>query len=467
MNADYFCFSRNQQYYAIDVVRIIPVKLNHASYSILKEMQDSNRCFNDIKMFANREGFTDLQALYDQDILFHHNDYYVNNSFRELNISLIPTLSCNLNCKYCYSRKKHTREQMTEKTISDAIDFFCDNFSFSYCRIDFVSGGEPLYDKCSLMSMVHTIYNSFSNRKKKPLFWLCTNGMLLDEEIVYFLDKNHFNLGVSVDGPEEIHNANRIDLAGNGTYQTIVNNINNINNNRNLSRSIKNLWSCAVITSKTNSLVEVMKNSYKLGFRNLQMKLVWSNDDSVRSSFTQTIDLYEGLSTYLFHLVEEDRVDEFLSICNENDTYDKILLRIIIQSGVTRRCNAGVNKFSVSPDGKLYPCDSFLGIDEYSVGDIYNGLNEKYYEFSSIRNKNTEKCKNCWARFLCGGDCYYHAFINNGDPRVPDDTVCYIIKEISKMCIALVVDLYQSFPQKMQLIYTILAKKVTRMEPRK
>lgn len=467
MKPEFFCFSRNQKYYAVDTVRIIPLQLNCAVYSILNEIQGKQDDSVDMTIFADRDGFADLQALIDQDILFHNNVYQVENSFRELNISLIPTLSCNLNCKYCYSSKKNTHKQIEIKTINNAINFFCNHYSFSYCRIDFVSGGEPLYDPDALMSMINTISSLLNRYQKKSLFWLCTNGLLLNNSIVKFLDEHHFSLGISIDGPEKIHDANRVDLAGNGTYQRTVNNVLEIKNNQDLSRNIKNLWNCAVITSSTQSLVDVMKNSYELGFQNLQMKLVWSSDKTIRLPTNKTIRLYEELTAYLFKLIEDDKIYEFLSICNENDTYGKVLLRIIIQSGVTRRCNAGINKFSIDSDGRLYPCDSFLGIKEYCIGDIYNGLNDVYHEFKNIRNYSVEKCKVCWAKHLCGGDCYYHAYINNGSPWLPDDTVCYIMKEISKMCIALVVDLYRSFPQKMQVIYAVLSKKAIRMEPKK
>lgn len=239
-----------------------------------------------------------------------------------------------------------------------------------------------------------------------------------------------------------------------------------IQKDQNLSRNIKNLWNCAVITSSTRSLIDIMKISYQLGFRNLQMKMVWSNDSTLRLSVEDAIKLYDELTKYLFELVEQKRTEEFLCICNENDTYGKILLRIIIQSGVTRRCNAGVNKFSVSPEGRLYPCDSFQGIEEYCIGDIYKGFNERYFEFSKMRNNDIEKCEKCWAKNICGGDCFYHAYINTGSPWIPDDKVCCIMKEITKMCISLVVNLYQFFPTEMKKIYAILARRTICMEPK-
>lgn len=152
--------------------------------------------------------------------------------------------------------------------------------------------------------------------------------------------------------------------------------------------------------------------------------------------------------------------------CNENDTYGKILLRIIIQSGVTRRCNAGLNKFSLSYDGKLYPCDSFLGNEEYCIGDIYHGFNEKYDQINQLRVESNGVCRECWARFLCGGDCFYHSLLNTSRINEPDEKTCRITKELIKMGCSLIVDLYEAAPENMKNIYNILSKRTRSLEPK-
>lgn len=465
MKSNYYCFTRGGKYYGIDTVRIIPMQIKEKVYYELKFQKEIDKEDIDLKTLEEK-GFNDLVALAKQDILFHSNEYKVKNNFRELNISLIPTQSCNLNCKYCYSHGKKDNRYISPDKIKDTMNFFCEYFPFSFCRVDFVGGGEPLYDLQELINMVNIISEILDENNKEPIFWLCTNGLLLKKDILYYLDKKHFYLGISLDGSAEINDFNRVDLNGYGTYNRVVKKILDIKNSNELSRNIKDLWNCAVITSNTKSLVEILQHSYELGFRNLQMKMVWSDNHMIRLSNEKAIQLYEDLTNFLFSLIEEKNINEFLCICNENDTYGKILLRIIIQSGVTRRCNAGVNKFSISPEGKLYPCDSFLGIEEYCIGDIYNGFNSMYQEFSAKRNDDIEKCRVCWARYICGGDCYYHSFLNNGSPWIPDNQMCILVKEITKMCISLVVDLYLAFPDEMRKVYSILSKKVIRMEPK-
>ena len=236
--------------------------------------------------------------------------------------------------------------------------------------------------------------------------------------------------------------------------------------NPNLSRNIKNLWNSAVITPDSCGLSEIVRNAYNLGFRNLQMKVLWSADKTRAYFHSNIIALFEDLSNYLYSLLQNDEIEQFLMICNENDTFGKMLLRIIIQSGVVRRCNAGINKFSVSPEGRIFPCDSFMGSEKYCIGDIYNGFNNAFNEFREIRNYNVDACSNCWARNICGGDCMYNSFINTGKITIPDEEICIITKAIIEMCVKLIVDSFCNFPDKMSEIYNILTKKTVRMEPR-
>lgn len=464
MKTNFYCFSKNGKYYAIDTIRIIPVKLKYKTYSCLMDIKKRGNSVKneDLSEWKN----DDLNFFACNDILMHSKDYYVKNTFKELNISLIPVQKCNLNCRYCYSHSKKGNNFLSTDRVSDVVSFFCKNFEFSCCRIDFVSGGEPLYNPDLLKKIVNIIDTKLTENNKYGLYWLCTNGLLINNDILSFLDDKHFNMGISLDGPQEINDYNRVDHHGNGTYCRVLEGISCIQKNKTLSRNIKNLWNCAVITSHTRSLVEVMRNSYELGFKNLQMKLVWSKDDAIRLSTEKTIELYEELTQYLYDLIRQKRFEEFLCICNENDTYGKILLRIILQSGVTRRCNAGINKFSISAEGKLYPCDSFLGIEEFCIGDVYEGINEKYDTFGKMMNNDIIRCKECWAKYICGGECFYHAYLNSGSPWIPDDRNCKIKKKIIEMCIVLVVELYSSYPQEMQKVYAILSKRTIRMEPK-
>lgn len=463
----FFCYEYEEKYYALDIIRIIPMQISKEAYDLLQEMERRGLVYEQLEVYQNHLGYTDIEFLKNCNLLFHEEDQYkVKNSYKELSLSLIPTMGCNLDCKYCYSNVRGNNKVVSLETISQTLTFFCNNYNFNVCRIDFVSGGEPLITPDALKKVIVRIQKILKENNKKSIMWLCTNGTLLNEDILKFLDLNGFYLGVSLDGPKETNDINRVDKKGSGTYDIVQANVTALLNNPRLSRRMKYLWNSVVVSSATKGLVDVVENAYQMGFSNIQMKLVWSNKNEQRLTYSQTLSMYKELSAYLYRMVVENKIDRFLMVCNENDTYGKILLRIIIQSGVTRRCNAGVNKFSVSYDGKLYPCDSFLGNGKYCIGNIYEGFNDMYYQISNMRVESNSTCQNCWARFLCGGDCFYHAYLNSGCIDKPDALVCRITQEIIKMCIPLVISLYRCEPEHMKMIYDILSKRTKSMEPK-
>ena len=440
MRCNYYCFAKGSGYYAIDTVRLIPLQLSKDLFDALYALQNKN-----ISQLETLEEFAptsleEIEMLVSQNILIHTEGIFVKNSFRELSLSFSPTLMCNLNCKYCYSNRKEEAIQMDLEVLDKAIDFFCDKFDFSICRVDFVSGGEPLINKNALIRTIDFISKKFSEKRKRYFFWICTNGTLIDQDIIKQLDQRHCNLGISLDGPKINNDINRVFKSGGGTYDCVTQKICQVLSNPNLSRNIKNLWNSAVITPDSCGLSEIVRNAYNLGFRNLQMKVLWSADKTRAYFHSNIIALFEDLSNYLYSLLQNDEIEQFLMICNENDTFGKMLLRIIIQSGVVRRCNAGINKFSVSPEGRIFPCDSFMGSEKYCIGDIYNGFNNAFNEFREIRNYNVDACSNCWARNICGGDCMYNSFINTGKITIPDEEICIITKAIIEMCVKLIVD---------------------------
>lgn len=119
----------------------------------------------------------------------------------------------------------------------------------------------------------------------------------------------------------------------------------------------------------------------------------------------------------------------------KNDFIGKLFLRIINQTPITMRCYAGRAKVSIAANGKVYPCDSFIGNEEFCLGDIWNGLDSdkrNLFFHQNVDNKKT--CQNCWIKYICGGDCYHNSYVNNGRIDEPDSVLCevniHIVEEI-------------------------------------
>ena len=96
-------------------------------------------------------------------------------------------------------------------------------------------------------------------------------------------------------------------------------------------------------------------------------------------------------------------------ILNDNDQFGKILKRILLNQIVIKRCGVGKNKMTICPDGSIYPCDSFVGIDEFNLGNI-NSLNKVYHSIENCEVYKRNICNKCEVNLLCGGDCFYHSF---------------------------------------------------------
>ena len=105
------------------------------------------------------------------------------------------------------------------------------------------------------------------------------------------------------------------------------------------------------------------------------------------------------------------------------------LKRIFLHEVAFRRCLAGISNVTVCPDGEVYPCDSFVGYNEYCIGN-YKSLEKIHTAFDNLNVDAREKCKSCSIRYICGGDCYYNSHVNNGETSEPDKTFCEI-----QMCI--------------------------------
>lgn len=169
--------------------------------------------------------------------------------------------------------------------------------------------------------------------------------------------------------------------------------------------------------------------------------------------------LYRHLMEYLFDVSNLENISVFTSILNDNDDFRNIFCRLLLKSGTRRRCSAGINKFSISLDGKIYPCNKFAGIDEYCLGDIYYGLNYKFYEFKNMNTHNSQKCSYCWAAKLCGGDCYYNSYLKNNNCLEPDPNICELNQYLIELSIVLMTKLSAHKPDFLKLLYIDLSQK--------
>jgi uncharacterized protein len=277
------------------------------------------------------------------------------------------------------------------------------------------------------------------NYNKKTKLWLCTNGTILNSEYFKILDTNKFNLGISLDGPKEESDKYRYFDNGKSSYETTIKTIRSILNDSNLTRSFKNLWGLVVITSKTKSLIDILKHHKDIGFNSVQMKVVRTNNPELEINLNNVAKLkglYDDLIDFFAYNISKGDVSYLKMILNDNDYFGKIMTRILLRNIVPNRCQASKNKLSLSANGDLYPCDSFVGNKDFVVGNAIHGTTTER-DICSVICADRETCSKCWARFLCGGDCFHNSLLKNGDILVPDSAYCDLEKHLIELAVAL------------------------------
>lgn len=208
---------------------------------------------------------------------------------------------------------------------------------------------------------------TFVKRGKTTKFWLCTNGIINKKEIFHFLDKHRFNIGISLDGTKKDNDNYRVFKDGTSSYNQVINTLKDILTESTYTRNFKNVWILVVITSETQSLVTILKHLKQNGLKRVQMRIVRTVETYGlnESTFFKYKALYDELFAFFIEQFKMDNIDYIEMLSNDNDYLGKILRRIILRRIVTHRCQAGKNKVSLTANGQLFPCDSFVGKNDF------------------------------------------------------------------------------------------------------
>lgn len=428
-NIHCYCFEKEGSFYLYNYVLGLVMEVNKEFYIALCEYINCGKI---------RPEFTDIfTVLFDAGIIMSE-DLSIKETVDTAYLSFAPVYNCNFRCKYCFgdhgNKYSETEKLFTKETLHDMLDYFFKNAyaNFDKYRIDFVSGGEPLLGFNIIKDAVTYVESFRRETNKSVIMWLCTNGSMLNPEICRYLSDHNIQIGISIDGVKEKHDRNRIDINGKGTYDTIVSNIKRIKQNKDLSAKFRHLWGLSVASNDNCDFVEIINHHKELDLKGIQIKLARVSDEyDIQKICTN----YDKLSEFIFQRYITKDFHTIFMILNDNDQFGKKLKQILLNKICVRRCFAGINKIVICPDGTIYPCDSFVGMPEFSIGNIYS--NGKSNLFSNLSVNEREKCYSCKLKYICGGDCYYNSYINNKCISEPSHSFCLIQKQIIENCILL------------------------------
>ncbi len=335
--------------------------------------------------------------------------------------------TCNLNCSYCFaSQGKYHGERalMSFEVGKRAIDFLIENSGERRnLEVDFF-GGEPLMNWDVVKQIVEYARSVEKKYGKNFRFTLTTNGVLIDDDVIDFSNREMSNVVLSLDGRKEIHDATRVDYAGNGSYDRIVPKFQKLV----ASRGGKNYYMRGTFTHRNPDFTNDVFHMADLGFTELSMEPVVCAPDDPMALTPEDIETvkeqYEILAKEMLKREREGRGFTFYHYMIDLTAGPCIYKRI---SG----CGSGTEYMAVTPWGDLYPCHQFVGEEAYKLGDIWQGVTNDALrdDFRCCNAYARPECKDCWAKLYCSGGCAANAYHASGSIRGVYKPGCELFKK--------------------------------------
>ena len=349
--------------------------------------------------------------------------------------------TCNLNCEYCFaSQGKYQGERavMSFEVGKRALDWLIENSGTRHnLEVDFF-GGEPLMNFEVVKQLVAYARSIEKEKGKNFRFTLTTNGLLIDDDVIDFANKEMSNVVLSLDGRKEIHDKYRVDYNGNGSFDKIVPKFQKLVN----ARGGKNYYMRGTFTHQNPDFLKDIEAMLDLGFTELSMEpVVCAKGDPAEltaEDITIVMEQYEKLAELMLKRDKEKRPFTFYHYMIDLTGGPCIYKRI---SG----CGSGTEYMAVTPWGALYPCHQFVGDEAFKLGDIWNGVTNKEIQnsFAACNVYARKECKDCWARLYCSGGCAANAYHTTGEITGIYKDGCELFKK--RMECAIMVQIARAF----------------------
>lgn len=320
--------------------------------------------------------------------------------------------ACNLTCNYCFASQGNyhgDRALMSPEVGRRAIDFLIEHSGTrNHLEVDFF-GGEPLLNWDMVKQTVAYAREKEAEHGKKFRFTLTTNGVLLDEEIMEFSNREMHNVVLSLDGRKEVHDRLRRTVSGKGSYDLIVPKFQEFVRRRGDQEYYVRGTYTHYNTDFTNDIFHMAD----LGFSRLSMEPVVCAPGDPYALTGEDLPVlfrqYEILAEEMLRREREGRGFVFYHYMLDLAGGPCIYKRIA-------GCGSGTEYLAVTPWGELYPCHQFVGDPAYSMGNLWDGVTNRALRdtFRSCNAYTRPECGQCWARLFCSGGCAANAYHATG-----------------------------------------------------
>ncbi len=397
---------------------IISMYKKKSEEEIVAEILKKYRDTPDVNEDEVRECIGDVKELEENKKLFTPDVFedmafeWKNNSKVIKALCLHIAHTCNLNCSYCFASQgkyQGDRALMSFEVGKQAFDFLIANSGTrKNLEVDFF-GGEPLMNWDVVKQLVNYARSIEKEHNKNFRFTLTTNGVLIDDDVIDFLNKEMDNVVLSLDGRKEVHDRFRVDYAGNGSYDKILPKFKKLVD----ARGGEKYYMRGTFTHHNVDFTNDIFHMADLGFTELSMEPVVCspNDPSAltEEDLPKLFEQYEILANEMIKRKKEGRPFTFYHYMLDLTEGPCIYKRIT-------GCGSGTEYMAVTPWGELFPCHQFVGDPKYSLGNIWDGVTNTAVqdEFRKCNAYARPDCADCWAKLYCSGGCAANAYHATG-----------------------------------------------------
>lgn len=406
---------------------VIAMYEEHSREEIIENLIDS------YDMDELVEAYDEVMALVEDGQLFTKDEYedYIMDFKRRPTVVKALCLhiahDCNLACRYCFAEEGEYhghRELMSFEVGRKALDFLIANSGRRRnLEVDFF-GGEPLMNWKVVKDLVAYGREQEKLHDKKFRFTLTTNGVLLNDEVMEFANREMGNVVLSIDGRKKIHDHMRPFRRGQGSYDLIVPKFQKFAESRNQDK----YYVRGTFTHYNLDFSEDVLHLADLGFKQISVEPVVAEDSEAYALREEDLPkLFEEYDKLAAEMVKRKKAGKDFNFFH---------FMIDLEGGpcVAKRlsgCGSGTEYLAVTPWGDLYPCHQFVGNEEFLMGNVWDGVKRTDIrdEFKCCNVYAKEKCRTCFAKFYCSGGCAANSYHFHGNINDAYDIGCELQKK--------------------------------------
>ena len=384
------------------------------------------------------DAWQELRALEAEGLLFVEDDYIDRDKAASMQqqalvkaLCLHVSHDCNLRCKYCFASTGDFgtgRKTMDVETARKAIDFVVEKSGpRRNIEVDFF-GGEPLMAMDTVKATVDYARSIEEQAGKHFRFTITTNGMLLNDENIDYINREMSNAVLSLDGRREVNDRERLTPSGQGSYDIIVPKFQKLV----AGRGTKDYYLRGTFTRFNEDFAQDVMHIASLGFKNISVEPVVGGPEDPYSLPEEDLPKLEAEYERLAALLREHPEINFFHFNVDLAQGPCVIKRL-------RGCGAGCEYVAITPEGDIYPCHQFVGNPDYKLGNLDEGTFDMGIsgKFAALNIYTREECQHCWARFYCSGGCSASNLLVNGDIKKPHHVGCALERKRLECAIAL------------------------------